>query len=80
MFGRKYLVPLDVMYGANKVVPRYSRVGNYIKMLQKLHEAARNNISVRQLRSATYDKKVADQELQVGELVYVFYPRTSQRN
>ena len=80
MFGRKYLVPLDVMYGANKVVPRYSQVGNYIKMLQKLYEAARNNISVRQLRSATYDKKVADQELQVGELVYVFYPRTSQRN
>ena len=44
-------------------------------MLQKLYEVARNNMSVSQLRSATYyDKKVADEELQVGELLYVFYP------
>ena len=33
-------------------------------------------MSVRQLRSATYyDKKVAEEELQVAEIVYVFYPR-----
>ena len=33
-------------------------------------------MSVRQLRSATYyDKKVAEEELQVDEIVYVFYPR-----
>ena len=74
MFGREYLALLDVMYGANKEVPRYSQVGDCIEMLQKLYEVARNNISVRQLRSATYDKKVVDEELQVGELVYVFYP------
>ena len=50
MFGREYLVPLDVMSGANKEVPRYSQVGDYIEMLQKLYEVARNNMSVRQLR------------------------------
>ena len=80
-FGREYLVPLDVMYGANKEVPRYFQVGYYIEMLQKLYEVARNNMSVRQLRSATYyDQKVADEELLMGELVYVFYHATSQRN
>ena len=40
MFGREYLVPLDVMSGANKEVPRYSQVGDYIEMLQKLYEVA----------------------------------------
>ena len=80
MFGREYLVPLDVIYGANEKAPRYSQVGNYIKMLQKLYEVARNNMSARQLRSATYyDKKVADEELRVGELVYVFYPRNKSK-
>ena len=80
MFGRECLVPLDVMYGANKEVLRYSQVGDYIEMLQKLCEVARNNMSVRQLRSATYyDKKVADEELRVGELVYVFYPRNKSK-
>ena len=33
MFGREYFVPLDVMYGANTEVPRYSQVGDYIEML-----------------------------------------------
>ena len=80
MFGREYLVPLDVIYGANEKAPRYSQVGDYIKMLQKLYEVARNNMSARQLRSATYyDKKVADEELRVGELVYVFYPRNKSK-
>ena len=37
-------------------------------------------MSVRQLRSATYyDKKVADEELQVVELVYVLYPRNKSK-
>ena len=50
-------------------------MGDYIEMLQKLYDIARNNMSVRQLRCTTYyDKKVADEELRVGELVYVFYP------
>ena len=79
MFGREYLVPLDVIYGANEKAPRYSQVGDYIKMLQKLYEVARNNTSARQLRSATYDKKVADEELRVGELVYLFYPHKSKK-
>ena len=80
MFGREYLVHLDVIYGANEKAPTYSQVGDYIKMLQKLYEVARNNMSVRQLRSATYyDKKVADEELRVGELVYVFYPRNKSK-
>ena len=48
MFGREYSVPLDVMYGTSKEVPRYSQVGDYIEMLQKLHEVARNNMSVHQ--------------------------------
>ena len=81
MLEREYLVPLDVMYRANKEVPRFSQVGDYIEMLQKLYKVAGNNMSVRQLRSVTYyHKKVADEEWQVGELVYVFYPRKSERN
>ena len=80
MFGRKNLVPLEVIYGVNEKAPRYSQVGDYIKMLQKLYEVARNNMSARQLRSATYyDKKVADEEFRVGELVYVFYPRNKSK-
>ena len=67
------------MYGATKEVTRYSQVDDYIEMLQKLYEVARN-MSVRQLRSVTYyDKKVTDEELQVGELVYVFYPRNKSK-
>ena len=49
MFGTEYLVPLYVMYGGNKEVPRYSQVGDYIQMLQKLYQVGRNNMSVRQL-------------------------------
>ena len=79
MFGREYLVPLDVIYGANEKAPRYSQVGDYMKMLQKLYEVARNNMSARQFRSATYDKKVVDEKLRVGELVYVFYPRNKSK-
>ena len=37
IFRREYLVTLDVMYGANKEVPWYSQVGDYIEMLQKLY-------------------------------------------
>ena len=47
MFRREYLVPLDEMYGASKEVPRHSQAGDYIEMVQKLDEVARNNISVR---------------------------------
>ena len=80
MFGREYLVPLDAIYGANREVPRYSQVGDYIEKLQKLYQVARNNMSVRQLRSVTYyDKKVAYEELQVGELVCVFYSRNKSK-
>ena len=80
MFGREYLVLLDMMYGANEEAPRYSQGCDYIKMLQKLYEVARNNMSVSQLRSAIYyDKKVADEEFQVGELLYVFYPHNKSK-
>ena len=37
MFRREYLVPLDAMYGANKEVPWYSQVDDYIEMLKKLY-------------------------------------------
>ena len=37
MFRREYLVTLDVMYGANKEVPWYSQVDDYIEMLKKLY-------------------------------------------
>ena len=67
------------MYGASKEVPRHSQAGDYMERVQKLDEVARNNILVRQPRSVTYDKKVADEELQVGELVYVFYPRNKSK-
>ena len=52
------------------------KITQYERSLQDLCNITRESMQARQAASATYyDKKVVDDELQAGELVYVLAPR-----
>ena len=80
MFGRDYRVPLDVLYNVRNDSHAFTTVSQYERTLQNLYEIARRNMEARQVAAATYyDKKVLDDELKVGESVFVFAPRNKSK-
>ena len=80
MFGRDYRVPLDVLYNVRNDSHAFTTVSQYERTLQNLYEIARQNMEARQVAAATYyDKKVLDDELKVGESVFVFAPRNKSK-
>ena len=80
MFGRDYRVPIDIMYKVCNDDRKFSSIAEYEQTLQDLHNVARESKQARQVAASTYyDKKVVDDELQVGELVYVLAPRNKSK-
>ena len=79
MFGHDYRVPTD-MYNVHNDDRKFSSIAEYERTLQDLNNVARESMQARQAAAATYyDKKVVDDELQVGELVYVLAPRNKSK-
>ena len=80
MFGRDYRVPIDIMYNVRNDDGKFSSNAEYEQTLQDLYNVARESMQARQVPAATYyDQKVVDDELQVGELVYVLAPRNKSK-
>ena len=80
MFGRDYIVALDILYGVSRDISDHMLVGEYIKRLKGLHKVAHSNMSAQQSKVASYyDRKVFDSELEIGQLVYVYQPRMKRR-
>ena len=80
MFGRDYRVPIDIMYNVRNDDRKFSSIDEYERTLQDLYNVARESLQARQAAAATcYDKKIVDDELQVGELVCVLAPRNKSK-
>ena len=79
-FGRQLNVPLDMVYGSlESINTPVSTFDDFKKTISDLYELARNNMDTRQKVAATYyDKKVLDDVLHVGDLVYVYLPRNQR--
>ena len=57
-----------------------SSIAEYERTLQDFSNIARESMQTRQATSVTYyDKNIFDDELQVGELVYVLAPRNKSK-
>ena len=80
MFGRDYKVPIDIMYNVRNDDRKFSSIDEYERTLQDLYNVARESLQACQAAAATYyDKTIVDDELQVGELVYVLAPRNKSK-
>ena len=75
MFDREYRMPMNMLYGTNEISKSLS-FAEYERVFQDIYELARENMSVRQNKAATYyDKKVRDHELTLDQIVLVRDPR-----
>ena len=75
-FGRRLNVPLDIVYGEITNDSKIGDFGTFIKKIEDLYEHARESLKTQQEVSTTYyDKKVIDDKLRCGNLVYVYLPR-----
>ena len=79
-FGRKLNAPLDLLFGTvdtqNELI---SDVDSLKSRIQAMYDLARRNSIARQdVYASYYDKKVLDDPIEVGTLVYVFLPRNNR--
>ena len=73
MFGRKFRVPIDLPYGKLTQNKDFMSFTQFTEKLELMYEIARRKMNARQDTYATYyDKKVLDDPLKVGDLVYVY--------
>ena len=80
MFGCDYRVRIDIMYNVRNDDRKFSSIAEYERTLQDFSNIARESMQTRQATSVTYyDKNIFDDELQVGELVYVLAPRNKSK-
>lgn len=74
MFGRKFRVPMDMLFGAlygHENAPR--SVEEFHEQLSGMYTLVKRNLEARQKVTATYyDQKVKDDKLLPGTLVYVY--------
>lgn len=75
-FGRKFNVPMDIMFGIVCDDEPVSCIDEFKKRIAQLYELARRSMNTKQEIAATYyDKKVRDDPLQENDRVYVLLPR-----
>ena len=81
MFGPKFRVPTDILYG--KLCQNKDYATSYTEFVEKLQlmcEIAQRKMQARQDTYATYyDKKVMDNPLSEGDTVYVYLPRNKHK-
>lgn len=64
MLGRKYLIPVNILYRTNRELPNYIQISEYLRTLQSLYVTAWENMSFRPLETEThYDKKLLGDKL-----------------
>ena len=75
MFGWKFRVPLDVIYGTPDSPVIETSVHRFRDNPTRMYNVAREQMNLQQEKYQTYhDKKVADSVLKMGDLMYVFLP------
>ena len=77
MFGRKYRIPLDIMFGTDKNgVSNDNSVTQFKKNLEHMYEMANESMNTRQTKYLSYyNSEVYDDPLNRNELVYRYLPR-----
>ena len=79
MFGRRFRVPIDILYGTFENTESNLSLQSYKDNLNSMYDTARVHMNQRQARYAAYhDKNVIDDKLSVGDLVYVYLPRLAR--
>ena len=79
MFGRRFRVPIDILYGTFENTESNLSLQSYKDNLNLMYDTAREHMNQRQARYAAYhDKNVIDDKLSVGDLVYVYLPRLAR--
>lgn len=64
MLGRKYLIPVNILYRTNRELPNYIQISEYLRTLQSLYAIVWENMSFRPLETeACYDKQLLDDKL-----------------
>ena len=77
LFGHEVRLPVDVMYGREPHQPEAASeyVRNLRSTLDEAHERAREHLRTAQRRQKDYyDRRVAGQEIKVGDRVYLHVP------
>eukprot|EP00795_Rhopilema_esculentum_P007318 gene7318-13030_t len=79
MFGRRFRVPIDILYGTFENTESNLSLQSYKDNLNSMYDTAREHMNQRQARYAAYhDKNVIDDKLSVGDYVYVYLPRLAR--
>ena len=75
-FGRKLNVPLDIVYGSINDEEDVHSIDIFRQHIQQIYNIARENSIARQdVTTSYYDKKVCNDKIDVGTLVYIILPR-----
>ena len=79
-FGRKLRIPIDIIYGCcNEEKDELFNVKEMREKLTKMYELAGETMAARQAKYLSYhDKKVFDDKLDLGTLVYMHVPKRSR--
>ena len=80
MFGRKFRVLLDLLYGTIPETNMTSSFDAFRDIINSMYAIARDNMAMRQDRYATsHDEKIVrDDKLLVGDRVYLYLPRLAR--
>ena len=80
MVGRKFRVPLDLLYGTIPETNMTSSFDAFRDIINSMYAIARDNMAMRQDRYATsHDEKIVrDDKLLVGDRVYLYLPRLAR--
>ena len=75
-FGRKLRTPLDILYGTRLEENEIFSITQFKENLRKMFELAHESMSRRQQKYLNYhDKKIYDDIIAEGTLVYMYLPR-----
>ena len=73
MFGRKFKVPMDIIYGSFQSNHKNIGFKRFSENLQKMHQLAKKNMSkTDELYRNRYNAKVIDSKLSIGDKVYYY--------
>ena len=78
-FGRKLRIPIDVMYGFKTSETEPFNITEFKEKLTKMYDLANESMGLRQAKYINYhDKKVYDDVIPEGQLVYMYLPRKTR--
>ena len=76
MFGRPFKIPCDMLYG-NIEYSKFHNLKDFQDQMKIMYECAKRTMGVNQMiMKKMYDKRRKEDDLDVGEYVYVYNPRS----